>query len=114
MTTTQQGRPDLARIGAATDAFDGDTILANADGWWRDCAERALGWLAEAGYDFTAYDLTELGVPDPDVPNRWGSLFSAAHHRGLIEPVGFRVSPRQSRQGGVCRVWRGVSARVDR
>lgn len=82
--------------------------LDNGDTWWRDCAERALTYWASSGQPFDAYDLTQLGVPDPDHPNRWGALFRAAYTRGDIEPVGYRQSRRPGRAGGVCRVWRGV------
>ncbi|PKQ22320.1 MAG: hypothetical protein CVT65_13960 [Actinobacteria bacterium HGW-Actinobacteria-5] len=96
--------------------FVPEDVHSNADGWWRDCAERAVMWCAAAGFPFSADTLTELGVPDPDVPQRWGSLLSTFHRRGLIELVGFKTSPRQSRQGGVVRVWRGTPAarEVDR
>lgn len=80
----------------------------NADDWWLDCAERALGWWAETGRPFTADDLRALGVPDPDHPNRIGGLFRRAYRTGLIEPVGYMPSTRPSRNGGVLRTWRGV------
>jgi len=83
--------------------------VVNADSWWSDCASRALAWCAEAGFTFEAYTLTELGVPDPDHPARWGALFRAAYHRGLIVPVGFEPSRRPSRAGGACRVWIGAA-----
>lgn len=80
-----------------------------ADDWWRSTAERALLWWAESGVEFDAFDLTQLGVPDPDHPNRWGALFGAAKATGLIEPVGYRQSRRPGRHGGVCRVWKGIT-----
>lgn len=83
-----------------------------ADWWWRDCAERALLVLAESGQEFTAYDLSEMGVPDPDHPNRWGALFNYARRMEIIRPVRFEQSRRRSRHGGVCRVWRGVPKRI--
>lgn len=84
--------------------------IAESDGWWHDCAHRAVIWWAATGQPFDAYDVTELGVPDPDVPQRWGALFRAASTEGLIEPIGYRQSRRRSRSGGVCRVWRGANA----
>lgn len=88
------------------------TILAetyaNSDDWWRSCVEAGIRHLAATGSPFDAFDLTELGVPDPDHPNRWGAAFRAAATGGLIEPIGYRESRRPSRSGGVCRVWRGV------
>lgn len=83
-------------------------VLEAADDWWKDCATRALEQLAATGARFDAHDLTELGVPDPDHPARWGALFQAAVRRGLIVPVGYRPARRPSRHGGVVRVWRGA------
>lgn len=80
------------------------------DHQWSSTAKTALVWLAESATPFDAYDLTELGVPDPIEPNRWGSLFREARQEGLIVPVGFRESRRPSRSGGVCRVWIGKQA----
>lgn len=90
------------------DPVDLNEVLDNADDWWRSTAERALRWWAESGMEFDAFDITELGVPDPDHPNRWGALFQSAVTAGLIVPVGYRQSRRPSRHGGVCRVWKGV------
>lgn len=83
--------------------------LPNVDRWWLDCARRALETLAAEGREFTAYDLTQMGVPDPDHSSRFGSLFAAAKAEGLIVPVGYLPSPRPTRSGGVCRSWVGVS-----
>lgn len=85
-----------------------EEVHENADDWWRSSAEQALSWLARDGQPFSAFDITELGVPDPDDSHRWGALFRAAYTRGQIEPVGYEQSRRPSRAGGVCRVWRGV------
>lgn len=79
----------------------------NADQWWWDCAMRAVTHLADSGRPFTANDVTLLGVPAPDHPNRWGALLRSAHTAGLIEAAGFTQSSRPSRAGGVCRVWVG-------
>ena len=78
-----------------------------ADDWWWSPAWRAVGWLADTQTNFTAWDVTQLGVPDPDHPARWGALFRAAATAGVIEPVGYAPSQRPARAGGVCRVWRG-------
>ncbi|MCB2175600.1 MAG: hypothetical protein KQH57_07305 [Actinomycetales bacterium] len=82
--------------------------VATSDPWWHSVAHRALEWLAQSGQPFDAYDLTELGVPDPDHPARWGALFAAAQAQGLIAPVGYQPSRRPTRAGGVCRVWVGA------
>lgn len=79
------------------------------DPWWWDGAMRAVKHLAATGEPFDAWDVTELGVPDPDHPARWGALFTTARRAGLIVAVGYRESRRPSRAHGVCRVWRGAS-----
>lgn len=110
--SAKQTRP--GETGAGKNSLAADTILRetydNADSWWIDCAERAVSWWAAAGVPFTADDLRDLGVPEADHPNRWGALFAAFHRRGTIVPVGYRVSTRKARHGGVLRVWRGVPA----
>lgn len=85
-----------------------DMHTANADHWWRNCAEIAVKHLAQQGIEFTADDLTALGVPDPDHTARWGSLFAAMKRAGVIKPIGYRASTRKTRNGGVCRVWTAV------
>lgn len=80
---------------------------ANADDWWRDCAMRAMRWMAELGQPFDAWDLIQLGVPEPDDPHRWGGLFRTAARRGLIEAVGYAPSRRPTAAGSIARVWRG-------
>lgn len=88
--------------------YDAAQHLVAADAWWRDCADRAIDYLAASGQPFTAADLTELGVPAPDHPNRWGALFQAAYRSGRIVPVGYARSTAASRHAGVVRVWCGV------
>ena len=117
-------RPDQsAEVGAATKQqrpnsnsarnCSGRPTLADAVGradlhWWA-CAMSALKTEARTGRRFGADTLSEVyGLADPDSPNRWGALFSAAAKAGLIDPVGFRISRRTSRSGGVCREWCGV------
>jgi hypothetical protein len=86
----------------------------NADDWWGDSAWRALTWMADLGQPFDAWDLTLLGVPDPDSPKRWGGLFRVAYQKGLIEPVGYGPSRRPTAAGSACRVWRGVGPDASR
>jgi len=81
--------------------------IDNADEWWTSVAMRAMRWLADNGQPFECYDLTELGVPDPDHANRWGALFRSAHTAGLIESHGYTTSRRPGRAGGLCRTWVG-------
>lgn len=114
---TRQQSPG-GKSGALENVAGAGSILAelhaeNADAWWRDCAERAVSWWAEAGVQFTANDVRDLGVPEADHPARWGALFSAMRARGVIAPVGYTTSTRRSRHGGVLRIWQGVSAHAD-
>lgn len=95
-------------LGYAVEPYDASQHHSDADAWWRDCASRAIDHLAGTGQPFTAADLGELGVPDPDHPNRIGALFSAARNAGTIRPVGYTTSPTKSRHGGVVRVWKGT------
>jgi hypothetical protein len=107
---TKQRSPER-ELGAPEAALAAAQILAqtdtNVDDWWRSCAWRGLETLAQSGRPFTASDLPELGVPDPDHPNRWGALFRAAQGAGLIVCVGFAVATRPSRHGGILRLWAG-------
>lgn len=101
--TGQQSRPDL--VIEAAQAFRGArTIVSNADSWWHDCAQRALTWLADGGFAFSVDDLVDLGVPEPDVPGRWGAVIAVAARAGTIEFVGYTVG----RRGGIVRLWRGT------
>lgn len=104
---TSAGHGDDLASGYATRGVD--AAIVGADWWWRDCAERALGWLAESGIVFDAYSLTELGVPTPDHPNRWGGLFAAAVKQETIEFVAYRHSRRPSRRNSVIATWRGTA-----
>lgn len=104
-----EGSENHLAAGLADDATRPGVVRArdNADDWWWSAAWRAIGWLADTRTDFTAWDVSELGVPEPDHGNRWGALFRAAATAGVIEPVGYGPSRRPTRAGGVCRVWRG-------
>lgn len=118
-----RNRPGQA-TGAATEHSDTRTLseartgtvqaFANADDWWRDCATRALTWMAELGQPFDAWDLVALGVPEPDNFRRWGGLFQAAHKQGLIKRVGFAPSRRPSAAGSIVSVWQGTRKSVVR
>lgn len=84
--------------------------IDNTDEYWHSIAMSALTSLARSRNVFDAYDVTLLGVPDPDHPNRWGALFRGAHTSGLIEHAGYRQSRRPGRAGGLCRTWRRRSS----
>ncbi len=85
-----------------------DLAIENRDDFWWPTGMRAMRWLADTNTTFEAFDLTELGVPDPDHPARWGALFRAAHKAGIIRPAGYTQSRRPGRAGGLCRVWTGA------
>lgn len=94
--------------------FDLGEVHDKADQWWKDCAWRAIETLAASGLPFTSHEVLDLGVPDPDHPNRWGALFRAADAAGLIRPIGYQQSTRPSRHGSVVRVWVGTFGTEDR
>jgi len=108
------GRDNHLAAGVAQQTTDGvRQAYENADWWWHDCAMRALTWLADLQQPFSAFDLTELGVPEPDDHHRWGALFRAAATQNLIRCVGYAPSRRPTAGGSICRVWQGVSDDVD-
>ena len=82
-------------------------IPGNPDPWWESGALKAIETLAATGRNFTAADLTDLGVADPDHSARWGSVMAKAKKLGLIERVGYAPSKRPSRSQSVTAVWRG-------
>ena len=100
MTSTQLAFDDPAPDGVQR-AADG------ADSWWTSTAMTAIKILAEQGQPFEAFDVTLLGVPDPDSPCRWGPVFRAAHRSGLIKPHSFATARRPGRSGGLTRLWVG-------
>lgn len=81
----------------------------NTDEWWQSTALSAIEHLASLPMTFTAADLDDLGVPTPDHPCRYGSVFSLAKRLKLIRRVGYAPSRRAGRDGGVCAVWIGTS-----
>lgn len=78
------------------------------DRWWWSGAMVALKTKARTGQTFDAYDLTRMGVSDPDQPNQWGALFQAASRARIIEYVRHEKSRRPTRAGGVCARWQGT------
>lgn len=83
-------------------------IPGTPDPWWEAGAMKAIETLASTGRLFTAADLTDLGVDDPDHPCRWGSVFAKAKQLGLIKKAGYGPSRRAGRSGGVCARWVGA------
>lgn len=87
-----------------------DVAAENTDAWWASLARTAITDLAATGRPFSADHVRDMGVPDPDHPNRWGAAFSSARKAGVIRRVGYAPSTTESRHGGVVTVWQGVAA----
>jgi len=96
-----------------------DDCLAAADSvlrtGYREAAEHALAELAKSEQEFTADDVHRLIPKDliPHSPNVLPSLFSQWSKKNKQKPrrirtIGYRQSTRDSRHGGVVRVWVGV------
>jgi len=83
-------------------------VHANTDAWWLSCAEAALAVLVKSRREFTTDDMRELGVPESDVPARWGSFMAAAKSRGDVVKTGYTTSRHPSRNGGIRAVWLGI------
>lgn len=95
--------------------YDGDLLSVAAmhaersDPWWRTSADRAVEALAASGVPFSIDDVRDLGVTEPDHPNRWGGLFGAHSKRGRIERTGRTVRSRHpERNGSRVPEWHGV------
>lgn len=84
-------------------------IPGNTDTWWEAGAMQAIETLARTGRTFTAADLSDLGVSEPDHPCRWGSVIAKAKKLGLIEKAGYGPSRRAGRNYGVCAQWVGAA-----
>lgn len=95
--TEPSDRPGLAQAGE------------NRDPWSWEPAMEAVKVMAESGVRFESWDLEQVLGVKLDTPNRWGALMNAAAKQGLIECVGYRVSGRPTRCGGLTRTWRGTS-----
>lgn len=81
---------------------------AGTDQWWRDCCDRGISHLARTGRVFEAFDLIDLGVPEPRHPSQWGPRFSAAAKRGVITAAGYGPSKRPTVAKSAVRLWRGA------
>lgn len=75
---------------------------------WRAAVEHAILQLAATGQVFDSEDVRALGVPDAAHPHHWGQVYARMHAEGLIEPDGWRSSPRRSMRGSGVRTWRGT------
>lgn len=84
-----------------------DQAIRHRDEMWWGQAMRGIQLLADRNEPFDAFDLREVGVPEPDSPNRYGALFRTASRAGVIEYVKHHKSKRPGRSGGSCALWRG-------
>lgn len=92
------------------DDLSGNHLGGNAmheTNWQRD-AEIILAARAASGLPFTADDLRQDGLGEPDKPARWGNLFLQAQREGVIVSVGVLNSRRAQRRGSLSRVWVGT------
>ncbi len=112
-------RPKVARTPPSDEQLElgrdlrDDGVRAANDGrdtWWSECCDRGIAELARRGQPFQAADLLELGVPEPDHPNRWGGRLYAAGRAGTIECVAFAQSKRPTTRASIVRVWRGAGS----
>ena len=85
------------------------TIPGTPDPHWEAGALKAIETLANTGRPFTAADLTDMGVSEPDHPCRWGSVMAKAKALKLIRRAGFTTSRRAGRNAGYCAIWTGSS-----
>lgn len=86
-----------------------ELAVCGLDDWWTATALQAIRAIAKTGREFQAFDLVELGVPEPDHPNRWGALLTRASRDGLIVATGAAPSRRPRTARSLTRTWRGAS-----
>ena len=108
MVETAQG-PGLVAAAALTKSAVIADVDARTDDWWRRTCDQAIAEFAKRGKAFSAFDLVEAGVPEPEHPSRWGSRFAAAAKAGSIVPAGAGPSRRPSVRGSLVRYWRGTA-----
>ncbi len=75
---------------------------------WRERAEQLIQQFAARGAVFTADDLRDQGLDEPDQPNQWGALFKVMQEEKVITMVGFTSSRRDGRHSSVIRQWTGA------
>lgn len=73
-------------------------------------AEQVLKTKGEVSNDLIAQ---AMGADVPEHPNSWGSAMRAFANRFHLTPVQFIISGRQSRHGGVQRIWKRKAGRHD-
>jgi hypothetical protein len=76
--------------------------------WFEDAWAILEARAAQPGL-WTADDLRDLGMGEPEKPNHLGVLFRKAQNARLIAQAGFVQSRRKERHGGAVRVWVGTA-----
>lgn len=114
----RRGRPADNRTPSESIAAD-DTLMVrrpsddgvqltqtNSSSWWAP-ATSAVQQLARLGRPFSTEHLRALGVPEPELSSRWGSLMAASSRTGIIESAGAVIGC----DGRPRRCWVGVATR---
>lgn len=110
MSATARDLEQLRQYGDSmgeTLAAAGQQLALSVDADWNDAAWKVLMDLARAGLPFTSDDVAAVVGPAPS-PGAAGALFRAGARSGLIACVGYSVSRRLSRHGGLVRKWQGT------
>ncbi|GEA81395.1 hypothetical protein [Cellulomonas uda] len=87
--------------------------LPEPDAWQDAVLDRIIEHLAATGAAFTADDAWDpmYGLDPGQVrPGELGAAFQRAHNRGAIRHVGYALSRRRARHGGLLRTWQGAVA----
>jgi len=86
-----------------------ELVKAHQTDEWKDAVMGIIERLADAG-TFTNDDVRGVAVAqmigEPEHPNAWGAMVSAAQTAGTIETCGYTTSTQASRHGSVMRIWR--------
>lgn len=99
---------------AATFQPDLFTTYARSSEEWRKHAERLVDEFAATDLPFSADDLRDAGLEEPEHPNQWGGMFQTFARQGVIRPDGFAISRKSTRRGSVLRMWIGTGKGDDR
>ena len=105
---------ELLKIGSSSTLTGlSDSVQAAfeyADRDWKALAVETARSLASVGEPFTVDDLRRMGVPEPDKPQRWGSLFAALRAQGVVALYSLTLHRTQSGECRSLRVWIGTEA----
>ncbi|ALE07246.1 hypothetical protein AL755_20115 [Arthrobacter sp. ERGS1:01] len=77
---------------------------------WRVDAEAVVLELAQSGRVFTVDDVRRAGIPDPDIPQRWGALIAVMSNAGLITVVGAQEHRIKTGTKQLVRQWCGTAS----